>query len=368
MYSASPPPRLSVLVPVYNTGALLEPCLRSLANQTVSDIEYICIDDGSTDGSDAILDAWASQDSRFRVIHRPNGGYGKAMNIALEHALGEWIGIVEPDDEIAPDMYKHLLSLASTTAAPIVKSSYTIVHGNTGRSAGKFSGITAGTELPASTATDYLQGSPAIWSAIYRREWLLQHGIRFSETPGASFQDLGFAIRTWVAAAIPPPSSRNYPSSICVTPAEDYLYREDNPASSCRKLDEGAWQALHELELQADVYKKLPPDAHTVRNILVKRILHTLQADYRKRINTRVLEFLEAYSTLLNRYFPLHTLKAAEFKPQEWHDLQLIYKCPQQYPRRRKSNISILQRIFSCRREAGHRVLRILGFTFRLSH
>ena len=364
--SANTSPSLSILVPVYNSGAFLAPCLHSLAAQTVGGVEFLCIDDGSTDGSGAVLDTWAEKDSRFRVIHQPNGGYGKAMNAALAAARGAWVGIVEPDDWVEPTMYSHLMELAAATKAPVVKGSYTIERNGAGTQAGKFAGMQAGTELSPAEAKDYILGALAIWSGIYRRDWLIANGIRFSETPGASFQDLGFAIRTWVAAAIPPPTDRNYTPTICISPAAAYHYREDNPFSSSRKLDEGAWNALHELELQSDVFEKLPPEASAIRSILVRRILHTLQADYRLRISCRVQEFLAAYSTLLNRHFPLETLQSSAFKKREWHDLQLICNTPQHYPSRRRGNISCLQRIFSCRREAGHRVLRICGFTIHL--
>ncbi|MGN0868871.1 MAG: glycosyltransferase [Akkermansia sp.] len=196
--------RLSVLVPVYNTGALLEPCLRSLSAQDFESIEFVCIDDGSTDGSADVLDAWAARDSRFRVLHLPNGGYGKAMNRALDEARGEWIGIVEPDDTIEPTMYSHLMELAAHTRAPIVKGSYTIVRGGTTLPANKFASVEPGTELPAATVADYILGSPSIWSGIYRRSFLLENRIRFSETPGAAYQDLGFGIRTWIKSVLPP--------------------------------------------------------------------------------------------------------------------------------------------------------------------
>lgn len=357
MQITSSQPTLSILVPVYNTGDLLEPCLQSLAAQSVEGIEFVCIDDGSRDDSGRILDIWAARDARFRVIHQANGGYGKAMNHGLSAARGEWIGIVEPDDWIEPTMYSHLMELARHTQAPVVKGSYTIERHGATRQAGKFCTLTAGTELAPTDVPDYILGSPSIWSAIYRRDWLQEHNIRFSETPGASYQDLGFGIRTWVAA-----------HCVCVTPAGAYHYREDNPASSIRKLDEGAWAALRELELQADVFAALPPDAKAKRSILVRRILHTLQADYRLRVSTRIPEYLAAYSSLLNRHFPLSTLNTGCFKKREWYDLQLLYSTPQSYPSRRKSNVSWLQRIYSCRREAGHRVLRIFGLTFHLSH
>ena len=87
--------KVSVLVPVYNVRKYLAQCLDSLAAQTMDDIEFICIDDGSTDGSEKMLDEYAEKDRRFHVIHKANSGYGASMNVGLHAARGEYIGIVE---------------------------------------------------------------------------------------------------------------------------------------------------------------------------------------------------------------------------------------------------------------------------------
>ena len=82
-------PKVSVIIPVYNTKALLDRCLESVVAQRLSDIEIICVDDGSTDGSGALLDRWAERDSRIKVIHQANGRQGKARNAAMKIAQGE---------------------------------------------------------------------------------------------------------------------------------------------------------------------------------------------------------------------------------------------------------------------------------------
>ena len=99
---------ISVLIPVYNVEDYLERCLDSVIGQTFSDLEILCIDDGSTDRSGKILDRYAEQDSRLRVIHKENSGYGNSMNLVLSLASGTYIGIVESDDYIEPDMYEKL--------------------------------------------------------------------------------------------------------------------------------------------------------------------------------------------------------------------------------------------------------------------
>lgn len=95
-------PFFSIIIPVYNVAPYLRECLDSVLAQTFTDWEAICIDDGSTDGSGAILDEYAARDSRFRIIHQPNAGVSVARNKGLDVAKGEWIWFVDSDDMIKP--------------------------------------------------------------------------------------------------------------------------------------------------------------------------------------------------------------------------------------------------------------------------
>lgn len=104
--------KISVVVPVYNVEPYLRNCLDSIRNQTHWNLEVILVDDGSPDGCAAICDEYAAADNRFRVIHKPNGGVASARNTGLDAATGEWIGFVDPDDYIEPDMYEYLLAHA----------------------------------------------------------------------------------------------------------------------------------------------------------------------------------------------------------------------------------------------------------------
>lgn len=94
--------KFSVIIPVYNAEKYLRICLDSVLAQTFGDWECICVDDGSTDGSAAILDEYAAKDSRFRVIHKKNEGVCVARNVALGIAQGERISCLDADDEYAP--------------------------------------------------------------------------------------------------------------------------------------------------------------------------------------------------------------------------------------------------------------------------
>lgn len=101
---------ISVIVPVYNTAEYLDTCVASIVAQTYRELEIILVDDGSTDGSPALCDAWAEKDPRIRVIHKENSGQGVARNVGMEIAAGAYIGFVDSDDVIAPDMYEKLLA------------------------------------------------------------------------------------------------------------------------------------------------------------------------------------------------------------------------------------------------------------------
>lgn len=104
-------PLISVIVPVYNVEKYLNRCVESIVGQTYDNLEILLVDDGSTDDSGILCDAWSERDERVRVIHKKNGGAGAARNIALDMAKGEFVGLVDSDDYLAPHMYAHLYSL-----------------------------------------------------------------------------------------------------------------------------------------------------------------------------------------------------------------------------------------------------------------
>lgn len=97
-------PFFSIIIPVYNVAPYLRECLDSVLAQTFGDWEAICVDDGSTDGSGAMLDEYAANDKRFRVIHKANGGVSSARNAGLDEARGEWVAFLDGDDVWAPWM------------------------------------------------------------------------------------------------------------------------------------------------------------------------------------------------------------------------------------------------------------------------
>ena len=117
-------PAISVIIPVYKVERWLPRCLDSLLAQTCSDWEAICVDDGSPDGSGALLDAYAAKDARFRVIHKANEGVSVARNVALEQARGEFLLFVDSDDFIHPQLMEICLAAARRDKSDLVTFTY----------------------------------------------------------------------------------------------------------------------------------------------------------------------------------------------------------------------------------------------------
>lgn len=117
--------KVSVIIPVYNVAPYLSECLSSLMHQTLTDVEFIVVNDGSTDGSDFILESFAQKDSRFRVIHQTNQGVSVARNQGLQLAQGECVAFVDADDFVAADFLEKLYTAYSLYQVQIVTACFT---------------------------------------------------------------------------------------------------------------------------------------------------------------------------------------------------------------------------------------------------
>ena len=126
---------ISIIVPVYNVDKYLSKCLDSIINQTYSELEIILIDDGSVDKSGNICDEYADKDKRIKVMHKKNEGVSVARNIGLEMATGEYIGFVDGDDYIAPDMFEKLYNNLIDNSADVSICDFYFVKNGTNKKA-----------------------------------------------------------------------------------------------------------------------------------------------------------------------------------------------------------------------------------------
>lgn len=217
--------KISVVVPVYNVEKYLKECIDSIINQTLEDIEIICVNDGSTDSSLEILNDYAKKDSRIIVINKSNSGYGHTMNMGLNAATGEYVGIIESDDFADKNMFEDLYKLAKEYDADIVKGDW-YNYWSKNKFARKNNRISSAKALKLTNSKQdksLLRINPSVWSAIYKKEFLNKYNIRFLETPGASYQDLAFSFKVFALA-----------EKVILTDKAYLYYRQDNMNSSVK--------------------------------------------------------------------------------------------------------------------------------------
>lgn len=192
-------PKVSLLIPVYNVEAYLRECLESARRQTLGGIEVVCINDGSTDGSRAIVQEYLDADPRFRAIDKPNTGYGDSMNRGLAAARGEYVAFLESDDFIDPEGLEEMYRAAVENDAEVVKSNYYFHWSVPEPRDDEFFWVKDGLSglIDPRERREVLTLPPSVWTALYKKSFLDETGIRFLPTPGASFQDAGFAFKVW---------------------------------------------------------------------------------------------------------------------------------------------------------------------------
>ena len=219
-------PKVTVIMPSLNVAEYICQCMDSVLNQTLSDLEVLAIDAGSTDGTFEILNKYMQKDKRVKVIISDKKSYGYQINLGISLATGEYVGIVETDDVIDKDMYLTLYQAAVEKGAEYVKGTgiFTIDLGN---------GHTWNNPIWAPLTDKEKMGQiidPSIlpvlfiydtflWLGLYQRKFL--QGIKLNETQGAAYQDVGFMFQVLTTAK----------RAVYLENAV-YYYRQDNTMSS----------------------------------------------------------------------------------------------------------------------------------------
>jgi len=172
-------PAVSIVVPVYNAERFLERCLGSLKDQTLEDLEIVCVDDASTDGSLQLLQTLASEDPRIRVLHsQTNHGASVSRNIGIDASTGDYVAFLDSDDRVAPYFYRNLYAKAVADGCDIVKGTINIEDPVTGRLLPAWHGMDLDHRIFTQSKAYFLYG---FTSAIFKRELLVKNDIRFPE-------------------------------------------------------------------------------------------------------------------------------------------------------------------------------------------
>ncbi|SFH06808.1 Glycosyltransferase involved in cell wall bisynthesis [Desulfotomaculum arcticum] len=338
-------PKVSIIIPVYNVETYLRECLDSVLNQTLKDIEIICINDGSTDGSPSILDEYAAKDSRVKVINKPNSGYGHTMNVGMDEATGEYIGIVESDDYVKQNMYEILYNIAAEQDLDLIKADFYRFTNEEGtlnlqytRLAEQFLGYYNKVLCPYDDL-NLFRFIMNTWSGIYKRDFLNVHDIRHNETRGASFQDNGFFFQTFCWA-----------KRVYFLDRPFYMNRRDNPNSSVHNKEKvfcvsEEYQFIRDfLEQNADFKNHFMP-------VYQLKKYHNYMFTVDRVGDEFKLMFLYHFSKEFQQSALAGELDRKIFTGNEWETLNRIMEDPEKYycSLRKDSNgiVSCLRKILS---------------------
>jgi CDP-glycerol glycerophosphotransferase len=182
-------PRVSVVVPVYNVAPYLEACLRSLAQQTVTDLEVVLVDDGSTDESPEIAEEFAAGDGRFRLVRQRNAGLGAARNTGVLHASGEFLAFVDSDDAVPRHAYELMLASLDRTGSDFASGNVRRLT-PVGTAPAGFLARAVKHTRPRTHITRFppLLLDRTAWNKLFRRSFWDRHGFRFPQ--GVYYEDI----------------------------------------------------------------------------------------------------------------------------------------------------------------------------------
>lgn len=322
-------PKVSVVIPCYNVEKYLHQCLDSVVNQTLKELEIICVNDGSKDSTLDIIKEYAAKDPRVTYIDKANSGYGNSMNQGFDKATGEYIGIIESDDYADLDMFEKLYTCAKENELDVVKSGF-YYYWSKGQEKNVPNPIasrvtSSRTFCPMTDFTskmemvEFFNIKPTIWSAIYRKDFIRSNNIRFNETPGASYQDASFNFKVWVCA------QRVRLMKECFL-----HYRQDNEASSINSPGK-VYCICDEYEEMERFLNERPIEKGVVEPIMIRIKYDSYNWNYSRLSEKLQEEFIIRFYKDFARHRTDGLLNKDYFEWYKWNNLNEILKNPLKY-------------------------------------
>ena len=327
--------KVSVILPSLNVAAYIRECLDSVVNQSLRELEVICVDGGSVDGTAEVLKEYAGKDSRIVILNSSVKSYGRQVNMGLEYAKGEYVAILETDDWIAKDMYRCLYERAKTDRLDYASADFdTFIRLQSGfcyfarqyifpdRKEGAhipgrdwYGRVLGPDQIALLRSTDYV-----LWKGIYNREFLHANNIRLHESPGAAFQDMGFLQQV-----------KSYAKRAEYIDKSFYRYRQGREEASSGCLEglgyyegefrwlEGQGAFIHGLE---GIHQKYYYFTMSVAFLTkYEQILSRIHGDWR---DNRLSKPYEWFKELVSYAFDMGLLEEAMYGKEWWERLMLL--------------------------------------------
>lgn len=350
-------PLVSVIMPSYNVGKYIRVCMESVLAQTLDDMEILVIDAGSTDGTLGILQAYADQDDRICLIHSDRKSYGYQVNMGIRMAKSSYIGIVETDDFIEPDMYRTLYESAQENDVDYVRGQG-VFYREIGEGMISERPIRCpitdkemfGTVLNPHEHPEFVYSDRFLWLGLYRADFA--RTLRLNETPGAAYQDIGFMLQVHSKA-----------KKVVYVNRQIYHYRLDNTAASA--YDERAFGFLAQENSYKETFLQELPAVwrkYSALELLDQTLTRFHHMAFSQRYWGAASEDIEYIRTYLADLYQGDVIRMEDMEPGKWAGLQLLLESPESlYAASRFDYLVKIYDVCLLRRKIGDREVIIFG-------
>ncbi len=327
--------KVSIILPSLNVASYIRECMESVMNQTLQEIEIICVDAGSTDGTLEILQEYEKQDDRIKLIKSDKKSYGYQMNLGMQTAVGEYIGIVETDDYVPTNMYEELYTAAKENDVDFVKADFYRFTGNGNTLKIIKRKLTDnksyyGRIINIEKEPECLFLNMVTWSGIYSREFIERNNIVYNETPGASYQDNGFWFQTFI-----------YAQRALFIDKAYYMLRRDNPASSIYNAKK-VYCVCDEFRFILNILLKDSAKFEIFKYYYAFQCYETYKWNLEKIDDEHKQDFLVRFAQDFQEFQQLKMLKSDLYSKKDWDILTDIIEDPIKFY---EDNIALLNRL-----------------------
>ncbi len=337
-------PKVSVIIPSYNSVEYIRECLDSVIFQSLKEIEILCIDAHSIDGTIDILKLYEQQDSRIKIIFSKKKSLGYQINLGLKEAKGEYCTIVESDDYIKLDMFEKLYKLAYKQDCQVIKSDLIGFKDKKGQRIFKNLPVCYDQSLYNKKTNSCLNPNIIInsWnmnqSSLYKMDLIKKYNIKANETEGASYQDIGLWFQILSLA-----------SSIYFYQKGFYFYRQDNENASVKSKDK-IYCVCDEVKFLDEFFDKNLELKSRLQDVFYYFKFKIYSWNLRRIDNKYKLDFLYKFS---QDFLPIYNrLDKTVFKSSEISEILCIVKDPNKYYKKYSSIFySIKKKIFRIKRK-----------------
>ena len=325
---------VSIILPSLNVKPYIEECIKSVINQSIKNIEIICVDAGSSDGTLDIINNYISIDNRIKLILSDKKSYGYQVNLGIDHANGEYIGIVETDDYVLDRMFETLYTIAKKYDLDFIKSDFYRFIDENNKEKLFLNKLTNDKQyydriINPKFNKNCFSLKMNTWSGIYKKEFLQKYNIKHNETLGASFQDTSFWFLTLCFA-----------NRIMFINEPFYMNRRDNPNSSV--FDSSKIFALY--DVYDYIYKKLEEYVEIKKLFMPEFQLYRYKhymASINRSSDEQKLDFIKKISNEFKLSKNKNELDLSIFNEHSKKTLEMILNSPELYYKTYKKNQNI---------------------------